>query len=143
MSVCHYRSQGFVCLSVISRACAENHADAVDRLLIAGLTFYESGRENQALIKACVTKSKGLSSDTQTLVLPRKITPISDSIGVQWTPQPSILLNGLIWRAQLLYHTSNLLGVSREPVFLYIFLYSYEGLADRQTQQNLFLIYCP
>ncbi len=32
--VCHYRSEGFVCLSVISRACADNRADAVDRLLI-------------------------------------------------------------------------------------------------------------
>ena len=30
----HYRSEGFVCLSVISRACADNRADAVDRLLI-------------------------------------------------------------------------------------------------------------
>ncbi len=32
----HYRSEGFVCLSVISRACADNCADAVDRLLIKG-----------------------------------------------------------------------------------------------------------
>ncbi len=30
----HYRSEGFVCMSVISRACADNHADAVDWLLI-------------------------------------------------------------------------------------------------------------
>ncbi len=30
----HYLSEGFVCLSVISRACADNRADAVDRLLI-------------------------------------------------------------------------------------------------------------
>ncbi len=30
----HYRSEGFVCLSVISRACAYNREDAVDRLLI-------------------------------------------------------------------------------------------------------------
>ncbi len=41
MSVClsgakggHYQSEGFVCLSVISRAFADNRADAVDRLLI-------------------------------------------------------------------------------------------------------------
>ncbi len=31
----HYRSKGHVCLSVISRACADNCADAVDRLLIS------------------------------------------------------------------------------------------------------------
>ena len=30
----HYRSEGFVCLSVISGACADNLEDAVDRLLI-------------------------------------------------------------------------------------------------------------
>ncbi len=30
----HYRSEGFVCLSVIKRACADNLADAVNRLLI-------------------------------------------------------------------------------------------------------------
>ncbi len=30
----HYRSEDFVCLSVISRACADNRADAVDRILI-------------------------------------------------------------------------------------------------------------
>ncbi len=29
----HYRSEGFVCLSVISRAYADNRADVVDRLL--------------------------------------------------------------------------------------------------------------
>ncbi len=34
LSVCHYRSEGFVCLSVTSRAYADNRADAVDRLLI-------------------------------------------------------------------------------------------------------------
>ena len=30
----HYRSEGHVCLSVISRVCVDNCADAVDRLLI-------------------------------------------------------------------------------------------------------------
>ncbi len=30
----HYRSEGFVCLSVIRGACAGNLADAVDQLLI-------------------------------------------------------------------------------------------------------------
>ena len=30
----HYRSEGFVCLSVISGAYADNLANAVDRLLI-------------------------------------------------------------------------------------------------------------
>ncbi len=30
----HYQSEGYVCLSVISRACADNRVDAVDRLLI-------------------------------------------------------------------------------------------------------------
>ena len=30
----HYRSKGFVCVSVISRAYADNLADGVDRLLI-------------------------------------------------------------------------------------------------------------
>ncbi len=32
----HYRSEGFVCLSVISTAFVDNRADAVDRLLIQG-----------------------------------------------------------------------------------------------------------
>ena len=30
----HYRSEGFVCLSLISRAFVDNRADAVDRLLM-------------------------------------------------------------------------------------------------------------
>ncbi len=30
----HYQSESFVCLSVISKACVDNRADAVDRLLI-------------------------------------------------------------------------------------------------------------
>ncbi len=30
----HYRSKGYVCLSVISRACADNRADAVDQLFM-------------------------------------------------------------------------------------------------------------
>ncbi len=30
----HYQSVGFVCLSVIRAACADNLADAVDQLLI-------------------------------------------------------------------------------------------------------------
>ncbi len=33
----HYRSEGFVCLSVIRRACADNLVDVVDRLLIVFL----------------------------------------------------------------------------------------------------------
>ncbi len=30
----HYRSEGFVCLSVISGACADNLTDVVDQLII-------------------------------------------------------------------------------------------------------------
>ncbi len=38
----HYRSEGFVCLFVISRACADNRADAVDRLLILKVTMLKA-----------------------------------------------------------------------------------------------------
>ena len=65
----HYWSEGFVCLSVISWACADNLADAVDRLL-----FYEE------LIVYPVIH----------FYLPRSETsnqPVEFHLGVFWTPK--------------------------------------------------------